>query len=237
MKIALASARIVNRDFKYNLSQMEHYMNEAQKKGADLVCFGEAFLQGFDALTWRFESDKNIAISTNSKVFEQIRQLSVKYEIDVLFGYIELDGDSLYSSCALISSGKPHHNYRRISQGWKEYAQTDEHYREGDTVEVFNYKGKKCVIGLCGDLWDYHERFNLGEDLLLWPVYVSYSVEEWENGTKTEYAEQAAMCRPNTLFINPICESDALGGAAFFENGTIKEELPINNEGILFVEV
>lgn len=237
MKVALASARIVNRDFKYNLSQMEFYMIEAQKKGADLICFGETFLQGFDSLTWRFESDKNIAIATNSKVFEQILHMSVKHKIDVMFGYIELDGDSLYSSCALISSGKLHHNYRRISKGWKEYTQTDEHYREGNTAEVFHYKGKKCVIGLCGDLWDYPERFHLGEDLLLWPVYVSYSVEEWENGTKTEYAEQAAKCCHNTLYINSVCERDALGGVAFFENGMVKKELPINNEGLLIVEV
>lgn len=237
MKIALASTRIVNRDLEYNLSQMERYMIEAQKKGADLVCFGETFLQGFDSLTWRFDSDKSIAISTNSKVFEQIKQLSLKHKIDVLFGYIELDGDSLYSSCALISSGKLHHNYRRISIGWKEYTQTDKHYQEGNSVEVFDYKGKKCAIGLCGDLWDYPERFNLGEDLLFWPVYVSYSVEEWENGAKIEYAEQGAKCCKNTLYINSVCDDDALGGVAFFENGAVKKELPINNDGILIVEV
>lgn len=237
MKIALASARIVNRDLEYNLSQMERYMIEAQKKDADLVCFGETFLQGFDSLTWHFDSDKSIAISTNSKVFEQIQHLSVKYKIDVLFGYIELDGDSLYSSCALISSGKLHHNYRRISIGWKEYTQTDKHYQEGNAVEVFDYKGKKCAIGLCGDLWDYPERFNLGEDLLFWLVYVSYSVEEWEKDAKIEYAEQGAKCCKNTLYINSVCDDDALGGVAFFGNGAVKKELPINNDGILIVEV
>lgn len=142
MRIALASARTVNRDLKYNLSQMERYMIDAQKKGADLVCFGETFLQGFDSLTWCYEKDQTMAISTDSNVFAEIRRMSVKHRIDVLFGYVELDGDSLYSSCALISSGKLHHNYRRISKGWKEYTKTDEHYREGNTVEVFHYKGK-----------------------------------------------------------------------------------------------
>ena len=41
MKIALASAQIIDRDIKYNLSQMERYMKEAKAMGADLVCFGE----------------------------------------------------------------------------------------------------------------------------------------------------------------------------------------------------
>lgn len=237
MKIALASARIVNRDIRYNLSQIERWMVDAQKEGAELVCFGETFLQGFDSLSWSFENDRTMAISSDSNMFAEICRMSMKHGIDVLFGYVELDGDSLYSSCVLISGAKLHHNYRRISKGWKEYSKTDEHYREGDTVEVFHYKGKKCVIGLCGDLWDYPERFDLREDLLFWPVYVSWTVEEWENSRKAEYAEQAGKCCPNTLYINSICECDALGGAAFFEKGTVRKELSINNEGLLFIEI
>ena len=237
MRIALASVRMVNRNIRYNLSQMEYYMVNAQRKGAGLVCFGETFLQGFDALTWCFETDQAMAISTDSNIFAEICGMSIKHGIDVLFGYVELDGDSIYSSCALVSSGKLYHNYRRISKGWKEYTKTDEHYREGDTVEVFYYKEKKCVIALCGDLWDYPERFDLGEDLLLWPVYVSWTAEEWESGTKAEYAEQAGKCCPNTLYVNSICDCDAYGCAAFFEKGTVKKELPISHEGLLFVEV
>ncbi len=105
----------------------------------------------------------------------QIKALTKEIGIDVLFGYNELDDDTLYSSCALIADGKIIHNYRRISRGWKEYSKTDEHYKEGSSVEVFDYKGKKCIIGLCGDLCDYPERFALGEDLLLWPVYVCWT--------------------------------------------------------------
>ena len=237
MKIALASAQIRNRDIEYNLSQMERYMRQAKQAGAALVCFGETFLQGFDALTWCFETDKAIAISTDSQLFAEICHLSGKHGIDLLFGYVERSGDALYSACALIADGKLHHNYRRISKGWKEYWKTDEHYREGEAVEVFHYKGNPCVIGLCGDLWDYPERFCLGEDLLFWPVYTSWTAEEWENGHKAEYAEQANKCCPNTLYVNSICDEDAFGGAVFFEQGTVRKELPIGEEGLLFVEV
>lgn len=68
MKVALASARIVDRDINYNLSQMEKYMKVAKVMGADLVCFGEAFLQGFNALTWQYEEDKKIALPTSLEV-------------------------------------------------------------------------------------------------------------------------------------------------------------------------
>lgn len=237
MKIALASARMVDRDINYNLSQMERYMKKAKAMDADLVCFGEAFLQGFNALSWQYEEDKKVALNTSSYEFMQIKELTKEIGVDVLFGYNEIEDDILYSSCALISNGEIIHNYRRISRGWKEYSKTDEHYKEGSSVEVFDYKDKKCVIGLCGDLWDYPERFALGEDLLFWPVYVCWTKEEWENGSKFEYAEQAVLCCKNTLYINSICDGDSFGGVAQFFGGKIQKELPMFNEGLLYVTI
>lgn len=237
MKIALASARIVDRDIIYNLSQMERYMREAKTNGADLVCFGEAFIQGFNALSWQYDEDRKIALTTSSQEFTQIKALTKEIAIDVLFGYNEIEDDTIYSSCVLIADGKIIHNYRRISRGWKEYSKTDEHYQEGLAVEVFDYKGRKCVIGLCGDLWDYPERFILGEDLLLWLVYVCWTKEEWENGGKLEYAMQANLCCENTLYINSISDGDAFGGASHFSGGKIQRELPILNEGLLVIDV
>ena len=237
MKIALASARIVDRKINDNLLQMERWMKEAKANGADLVCFGEAFLQGFNALSWQYEEDRKIALAASSQEFAQIKALTQTIGIDVLFGYNELEEDTIYSSCAVVANGEIIHNYRRISRGWKEYSKTDEHYQEGSCVEVFDYRGRKCVIALCGDLWDYPERFALGQDLLFWPVYVCWTKEEWENGGKLEYAEQAKLCCENTLYINSLCDGDAFGGAAHFSGGSIQRELPILNEGLLYVTV
>lgn len=117
MKIALASANVVDKDIVFNLQQMEAYMMEAKQNEAQLVCFGESYLQGFNALSWDYEEDKNIAITVNSPVFLDICALSVRIGVDVLFGYIEREHDILYSSCALISEGKLHYNYRRVSRG------------------------------------------------------------------------------------------------------------------------
>ncbi|MBR2333832.1 MAG: carbon-nitrogen hydrolase family protein [Clostridia bacterium] len=237
MKIALVVAEIVDGNIEFNLSQMERFAKDSRRAGADLVCFGEAFLQGFNALSWQFDRDKNVAVATDSKIFSRIISLTKEIGIDILFGYNELDGEDIYSSCSLIENGEIIHNYRRISIGWKESSKTDGHYKEGNSVEVFDYKGKKCAIGLCGDLWDFPERFNLGEDVLFWPVYVGWTKEEWENGGKMEYAEQAKMCCPKTLYVNSICKEDAFGGAVFFVDGQIQRELAIYNEGILFVEI
>lgn len=237
MKIALAVPKIEDGNILHNLDKMEHFMYLAKSKGADVVCFGEAFLQGFNCLTWNFDIDKDIAISTDSEIFANICKLTEQIGIDLIFGYNELCNDSIYSSCAFIVNGRLLYNYRRISKGWKESNKTDFHYKEGNSVDVFEYMGKKCVIGLCGDLWEYPERFALNEDLLFWGVYVSWTVEEWESTGKLEYAQQANKCCKNTVYVNSICDNDAFGGAEYFVDENIVSELPLWSEDILVIDI
>lgn len=239
MRIALAAAPVADCDVTANLAQMKRFMQAAQARGADLVCFGESFLQGFNSLCWRFEEDKDMAITTDGEVFRSILEQSEAIGIDVLFGFIEREGDRLYSSCALIAQGRLLHLYRRISRGWKVYWETDEHYCEGDTVAAFEYQGKTCLIALCGDLWDFPERFAQQQDLLLWPVYISYSQEEWSGGEAEEYAKQAAKTGGDVLMCNPIglTEKDAFGGCCHFSGGRMLEELAMMREELLIVDV
>ena len=186
MRIGLAAYRCENRNMAFNISQIERAMKEAQGK-VDLLCFGEAFLQGFDSLDWKYEKDKETAVAQDSETMDRLRCLTVQYHTAMLVGYIEREGDTLYSSCIVLAEGKTVHNYRRISRGWKEFTRTDSHYREGDETGEFTLRGETFMPALCGDLWDFPERFRT-EHLLLWPVYVDYTVEEWNSGALDEYA-------------------------------------------------
>lgn len=237
LRVALAAARQIDRDIPYNLARMEHWMRQGKAGGAALVCFGETFLQGFDCFEWQYERDCRMAVSVDSDVFGAVCRLSAEIGIDVLFGFAELAGEAIFSSCALIENGRLRHLYRRISRGWKEYSRTDDHYREGTKVVPFSYRGRSCLVGLCGDLWDYPERFRQGQDVLFWPVYISYTPAEWGGGVRAEYAQQAARCGRKVLLCNCIAGEDAWGGAVCFENGTIAAELPMGQEGLLFVEL
>ena len=144
MKIALASAKFKNNDVPFNLRQIEDCMLQAKEAGAELVCFGEAFLQGFDALTWYWERDRDVAVTTDSEVFRALERLTADTGIDLLVGFLEREGEEIYSSCALLSEGRAVHNYRRISRGWKDFRKTDAHYREGREVTPFRWRGRTC---------------------------------------------------------------------------------------------
>ncbi len=235
MKLGLAAYRFRNKDIAFNLAQIEKAMKENRDR-ADLLCFGETFLQGFDSLDWEYEKDKNMAITQDSSVMQKLCRLTVQYETDLLLGYVERDGESLYSSCVVMEQGKIIHNYRRISKNWKEYNKTDYHYCEGTTTDEFWYHGKKIMIALCGDLWLHPERFKT-EDLLIWPVYVNFDLEEW-NTCEQEYADQALLACRKTVMINSITEEPVSHGNAFyFYNGKVEQKLGYDKESVLIVEV
>ena len=61
MRIGLVSYRCENRNTAFNMSQIELAMKRSEGK-VEMLCFGEAFLQGFDALCWDYDTDKKIAL-------------------------------------------------------------------------------------------------------------------------------------------------------------------------------
>lgn len=233
MKIGLAVYECRDNDIAFNLAQMERAMRSAQGL-VELLCFGETFLQGFNALSWAYETDKDIAVQTDSEVMAQIGRMTLQYGVDVLFGYVEKSGDALYSSCAVTEKGKLLHNYRRISRGWKEYTRTDKHYQEGTETGEFLYHGQPIMLALCGDMWDFPERFRT-EHLLIWPVYVNFTLDEWAR-YETEYARQACLASRQTLMVNPISrEPKSYGGAFYFVDGKVEQKLAYGREGVLVV--
>ena len=202
MRIGLVSYKCENRNIAFNMRQIELAMKRSVGN-IDLLCFGEAFLQGFEALCWSYEQDKTIALEQSSETITQLRSWTVQYGISLITGYIEKENNKIYSSCIVISNGEIIHNYRRISKGWKDCSKTDSHYCEGVETKSFCLGGKDMSIALCGDLWEFPESFKT-ENLLIWPVYVNFSLEEWNGGTIEEYSSQAALAAYDTLMISII---------------------------------
>lgn len=234
--IALASRPFRDRAVEQNLSVLLDSMEEAAGRGVDLICFGEAYLQGFDCLKWDYAADRTMAVTRESGEISRIREASARLGVDVMFGYIEREAETLYSSCMLVERGEITRNYRRMSGGWKEYTRTDGHYREGCAPLLFDYRGWKCSVALCGDLWDTtQDAYRLGEDILFWPLYCSYSREEWLGGTLQEYARQCRDHASLTLMINSICEGNSEGGCAVYRQGEVTQLLEPGVDGLLCV--
>lgn len=246
MKIGLVCAPFRNGKTEENVKTILKYVNNCAANGCDMAVFGEAVLQGFDALTWDYDSDINIAVEENSAVIRRIRDDAKAVSMAVGFGYIEKENGIIYSSFLVIGrDGSTVCNFRRVSKGWKE-AEADVRYCEGEAFPVFEWEGKRFTVGLCGDLW-YDENIAqiaaLDADAVLWPVYVDYDPDEWERTAKAEYAEQAARTGKHVLFVNPVCADEnrkdapfAVGGAAHFFEGKVVCEWPMGKAGIMIAE-
>lgn len=241
MNIALCCVKFINGDTRSNVEKIVGLCEELSGR-ADMLLFGEAFAQGFDSLTWNYETDTGIAFRADSPETAKIRAAAAQNGVAVGFGYMEKAGESVYSSFMVISArGKTLCNYRRMSVGWKE-RRADGHYREGDAPATFELNGLRFGVALCGDLWtdEAAERISACRpDAILWPVYTDFDPDVWNAAEKLEYAARARAYCARVLLVNSVCDGDgcARGGGAYFRDGTVTKETPAGGESVLIVEV
>lgn len=243
MRLGLIAEKYIDNDLEHNFGQMRSWLHKCAGQGYDLLCFGESFAHSFEALTWDIEQDRHIAIPQNDPAILQLQEDAGKAETGIAFGYIEREGSQLYSSYMVISAkGEQLANFRRLSPGWKEHIANPLRYVEGSDLTTFQLAEKTIGIAICGDLW-HEELLNKfiaqPSDVLLWPLYINFTPDDWYGGERQAYAERVVPLQRPVLMINCLSDppTQAFGGAYHFEYGQIKQELPLGQGGILSVEL
>lgn len=246
MKIGLAALSFKTKDIPYNQNKMIETLKKYSAQ-ADLLVFGESFLQGFQSLSWNYQIDEKIALSLDDEIIQSLRAACKEYGIGLSFGFLGKEKQEIFSGQLTIDDmGKVINLFKRVSIGWKETeADKDKRYVEDEGFHAFTYKGLDLAVGICGDFW-YEENIQainkLDKDLVLWPVYTDYNPKAWNETIKYEYAEQARLIGSKVFYVNSVCydiqgEDVAKGGAVYFKTGQIEKELPSGSEGVLIVEV
>lgn len=88
MKIALAAVGFYERDIEYNRNKILKCLKENSGK-AELILFGETFLQGFEVLDWKYETDQHMALSVSDSNIQMIRKAAEENALAVSFGFLE----------------------------------------------------------------------------------------------------------------------------------------------------
>ncbi|MCL2861322.1 MAG: carbon-nitrogen hydrolase family protein [Firmicutes bacterium] len=244
MKIGLVSEKFIDGEILNNLFIIEKRLKE--NIDCDLLLFGEAFLHGFDALSWEYKKDIEIAITSDSNEIQKIQQLAKENSTAVGFGYFEQDNNdppNIYCSYAIIDkNGKLIFNYRRMSKGWKEFTKTCDKYKEENKITIGEIEGKKFLCFICGDLWDDNILNNAklitkkhNCDFIIWPNCLDYSIEQWKTEIN-DYAQRVKNIKPPTLLINSHSET-ANGGVAVFKNGKTLSQLKMGKIDILTTKI
>ncbi|TVP94196.1 MAG: carbon-nitrogen hydrolase family protein [Acholeplasmatales bacterium] len=240
MRVALASALSIDNDIEKNINTLKTVVSE-HKNQVDLICFGEAFLQGFDALSWYYDRDKNIASALDSKPIEYIKTIAKENKVGIGFGFFEVDEteNSIYCAYMIVDYlGKSINHFRRVSTGWKEVDIVDHHYKEGNQFHVFKYQDKKITLALCGDLWcegNINKINSLDKDFILWPLHIDYTLDQWQK-EKVDYINQSSKVNVPVLMVNNISQT-SYGGAYHFNKNEIIDSLELGRSGVLIVDV
>ncbi len=88
MRCICASMGFINENITHNKNTI---IRTIQKYScvADIIIFGEAFLQGFYGPTFDVEHDKQLAITQDSNIIDEICCVAKEYATAVSFGFIE----------------------------------------------------------------------------------------------------------------------------------------------------
>jgi N-carbamoylputrescine amidase len=244
MKASLVVHR-VTASIEDNLGSILGSIDEASRRGSDLVMFSETALTGLvnDDVP---EHDVLLGTALPSAHVDLVRQHAKKNNINVALGIFEVEENRLFDTALLLGrDGRIGLKYRRISAGWHHPRADSTFYGHGSAVETYQSDiGKACFL-ICGDLFDDElvERVQRQRpDFLLVPFARAfegggYSQIKWEKEELTQYLSRVQRAGVKTLLTNYL-DDDYFGGAfSVGANGRLIDSLPLGQEGMLTVDL
>lgn len=240
MNIALTSLVSETNDVENNLRRIEALAAEAVDDGADLILFGEAFLQGPDALSFDYHDDiLNVARSTRSREIALICSVARKHDVAIGFGFYENDHGGIYSSYLMIDrNGDIVGKAQRMTSGWmSSHACSD--YRQGRTVARIRCNNQTFAVLIGDDLWDDRRLMPMIEadaevDGLICPV----RGDDAHHVDNDDAVRTQVLAHPVLVVTawRPGAESFSLRGAHIWEQGKEGVTLKSEHPGLFYVD-
>jgi predicted amidohydrolase len=240
MKVATCQLPEVRGDMIRAMSLMRSYALEAERRGADLVCFPECFLQGYDI---RPEHVGNVAVELGSSTFNDVLQVLGSAAPVVVFGLIEKHGSFFYNSALAIKRGEVIAHYRKTHL-LKGEARV---FERGNGSPIFDVGGIKVGINICYDLsvsGSIEGASALGATLLACPcsnMMPRDLAEEWKprhNEIRSRHAKEHGIWivssditgeRDNCISYGPTAVIDPLG--------TVVAQVPLLESGVVVADI
>lgn len=147
MNIAVAQFEPKDGDKAYNLSVIEKLTKKAKAQGADLISFHEMSITAY-TFTKDLSLDEITSLAEavpDGKSTQALMRISAEYEIPVLAGLIEKEGNKIYNTYIAVSGDTC------IAKSRKLHPFINKHLSPGNEYVVFDLLGWKCGILICYD--------------------------------------------------------------------------------------
>ncbi|HEX6373978.1 MAG TPA: carbon-nitrogen hydrolase family protein [Longimicrobium sp.] len=239
MIVGLASPGIAT-SLRDGLERADRLLSQASARGAEIVCFPEAYLPGLRGQDFEvvpFDHDDE------QRVVDALSRMAREHGVAVIMGMERYTGAGRENAAVVIGSDGH-------VQGWQTKNQLDPsedpHYVPGDTRRIFEINGVRFGVVICHEGWRYPETVRWaavrGARIVFHPQLTGSDragprLTEW-GAADGPYYEKAMMMRSreNTIYfasVNYALRFPESATSLIAPSGELQAHLPYGEEGVL----
>ncbi|MEP6495397.1 MAG: carbon-nitrogen hydrolase family protein [bacterium] len=243
MIVGLASPRVAS-SVDDGLERIERLLSDASARGAEIVCFPEAYLPGlrgqdFDIPSFN-EADEQRALSA-------VAQFARRYGVATILGLEHVTPAGRQIAAFVLDAHGEIQGFQTKNQL---DPSEDRFYVPGSTRRIFEINGVKFGIAICHEGWRYPETVRWaatrGAKIVFHPQLTGYErngvlLTQW-GSPSAPYYEKAMTCRglENTIYfasVNYAVRFQESATTLIGPAGECQAYLPYGEEGVLVQEI
>jgi predicted amidohydrolase len=239
MIIALASPSIAS-TLDEGLDKVKRLMSEASARGAEIVCFPEAYvpgLRGQDFEVYAFDR------AGQERALRAVAEWAQAYSLATILGMERISEAGRQIAAFVIDAHGQIQGYQTKNQL---DPTEDRFYVPGNTRQLFEVKGVKFGVAICHEGWRYPETVRWaavrGAKIVFHPQLTGSDqkgvrLAQW-GAVEGPYYEKAMMCRglENTIYfasVNYGVRFQESATSLIAPSGRCQAYLPYGEEGVL----
>jgi predicted amidohydrolase len=242
--VGLASPRVAS-SIDDGLDRVKRLMADAAARGAEIVCFPEAYVPGLRGQDFDVpEFDR----ADEERVLREVVAHARACRIAVVLGMEHITDDGRQIAAFVFGADGQMLGYQTKNQL---DPSEDTYYIPGTTRRIFEVGGVKFGIAICHEGWRYPETVRWaatrGAKIVFHPSLTGYErtgavTLTTFGSTDAPYYEKAMLCRSieNSIYfasVNYAVPHQEAATALIAPSGTCEAYLPYGEEGVLVAEI
>lgn len=239
IRVAAAQTDEIIGDVPKATAKVIDFVRRSQRAGASLICFPEAYLQGY--LCQRAHVEQ-FALSIDASQFQTFLDELPENSPTIVIGFIEAFDDGYANSVAIIQNRLVTGCYRKTH-----LLKSERMFTAGSSYPVFEADGLRFGVNICYDV-NFREPAqairNKSADLLvccannMLPYGVAAEWKDKHNLVRRERCRETGMWLLSSEVTGHRDDCVAWGPTAIIDpSGSITHQLALNEPGLLIAEI
>jgi predicted amidohydrolase len=239
MIIALATPRVAS-TLDEGLDKVRSMLSEAATRGAEIVCFPEAYLPGLRGQDFEVPTFER---ADQERVVRAVAEWARTYSVAVILGTEQITATGRQIAACVTDAGGAILGYQTKNQI---HPTEERFYVPGTARRVFEINGVKFGVAICHEGWRYPETVRWaavrGAKIVFQPQHTGYelagpTLTRW-GAVENPYYEKAMVMRSceNSIYfasVNYALRFQESATSLITPTGECQAHLPYGQEGVL----